>query len=303
MITYVEGNLFESAARTLVNTVNTAGAMGKGIAKNFKLLFPDMFKEYQRLCEAGDLTVGRLWLFRTPNKWILNFPTKEHWRQPSRIEYVEKGLIYFVQNYNKARINSIAFPKLGCGNGELEWKDVKLLMEKHLKKLPIDVFVYIRNGNLIPEHKNAEEMRRWLMTEPSYYPFEELRRDIEGLLDKTEEFTDIYGDSFKGYDTDKGLLFINKGRELLLPWEGDESGKGLLEVWQFIRDKGISTIMDMTELGVACPKCIMGIFMRLPYIKEIQIVGGQAERALQLYSAGNQILLFRDGMEISTESI
>lgn len=92
MIRYVEQNIFESPAQVIVNTVNTVGVMGKGIAKDFKKYYPEMFKEYQRYCEIGALEVGKLWLYKTPNKWVLNFPTKKHWRNPSRLEYIESGL-------------------------------------------------------------------------------------------------------------------------------------------------------------------------------------------------------------------
>ncbi|MCC7430560.1 macro domain-containing protein, partial [bacterium] len=82
MINYIKGSLFESPAKVLVNTVNTVGAMGKGIAKTFKLLYPEMFEAYQKLCENKQFKVGELWLYKTPNKWILNFPTKKHWKSP-----------------------------------------------------------------------------------------------------------------------------------------------------------------------------------------------------------------------------
>ena len=87
MITYVACDLFLSPARVLVNTVNTVGVMGKGIAKDFKQIYPEMFREYQLLCENNWFDIGKLWLYKTQNKWILNFPTKRHWRQPSRPEY------------------------------------------------------------------------------------------------------------------------------------------------------------------------------------------------------------------------
>ena len=83
MITYVVCDLFQSPARVLVNTVNTVGVMGKGIAKDFKRIYPDMFREYQRICERNSFDIGDLWLYKTTNKWVLNFPTKRHWRQPS----------------------------------------------------------------------------------------------------------------------------------------------------------------------------------------------------------------------------
>ena len=92
MITYVSGDLFESPARVLVNTVNTVGVMGKGIAKEFKILFPEMFQRYRELCETRQFNIGNLYLYKTPHKWILNFPTKKHWRSPSRPEYIEEGL-------------------------------------------------------------------------------------------------------------------------------------------------------------------------------------------------------------------
>ena len=91
MITYVVGDLFRSPARVLVNTVNTVGVMGKGIAKDFKFIYPEMFKQYQVLCEKNLFNIGQLWLYKTHHKWILNFPTKKHWRQPSQEKKMIKG--------------------------------------------------------------------------------------------------------------------------------------------------------------------------------------------------------------------
>ncbi|MGH7578417.1 MAG: macro domain-containing protein, partial [Longimicrobiales bacterium] len=115
MLTYVSGDLFRSPAQTLVNTVNTVGVMGKGVALTFKHSYPEMFKRYRALCEAGEYDIGKLFLWRTPHKWVLNLPTKKHWRNPSRPEYVEAGLNAFVRNFEKMRISSVAFPPLGCG--------------------------------------------------------------------------------------------------------------------------------------------------------------------------------------------
>jgi O-acetyl-ADP-ribose deacetylase (regulator of RNase III) len=143
MITYVEGDLLQSKARVLVNAVNTVGVMGKGIALRFKQAYPEMFKEYQQWCEQKQLTIGKLWLYKTPQKWILNFPTKEHWRAKSKMEHIEVGLQKFVATYREKGIREIAFPMLGCGNGELDWEiQIQPLMEKHLSKLPIAVYVY-----------------------------------------------------------------------------------------------------------------------------------------------------------------
>ena len=103
-----------------------------------------MYKDYRMYCEKGLLDVGQLWLYKSDNKWILNFPTKKHQRNASKIEYVEEGLKKFVATYQEKGITSISFPQLGCGNGGLDWeKQFKPLIEKYLKNLPINVFIHI----------------------------------------------------------------------------------------------------------------------------------------------------------------
>jgi O-acetyl-ADP-ribose deacetylase (regulator of RNase III) len=184
MITFVSGNLFTSPAKVLVNTVNTVGVMGKGIAKTFKQVYPAMFAEYQKLCESKRLTVGTLWLYRTPHKWILNFPTKQHWRHPSRPEYIEASLKKFVTTYASQGVTSVAFPRLGCGNGELDWESqVRPLMVKYLDRLPIDVFVYhFDSPRMIAEHRDVESMATWLRSEPRALAFSEMWADLSPLL-------------------------------------------------------------------------------------------------------------------------
>ena len=121
MIEYIEGDIFESPAQVIVNTVNTVGVMGKGLALSFKQRYPQMFEKYKLACEKHQLTIGKLMLFYEADHWLLMFPTKENWRNPSKLEYIEKGLMKFVQTYAEKNITSIAFPRLGCGNGELNW--------------------------------------------------------------------------------------------------------------------------------------------------------------------------------------
>lgn len=152
MIEYVNGSLFDSPAQTLVNTVNTVGVMGKGIAAEFKLRFPAMFTAYQSACQQRLLTVGKLQVYRSPHKWVLNFPTKEHWRNPSQLAWIEAGLEKFVASYTAQGITSVAFPMLGCGNGQLDWHDVKPVMERYLQDVQIPVFIYLRPAKGKPEH-------------------------------------------------------------------------------------------------------------------------------------------------------
>lgn len=144
MITYVAGSLFNSPAQVLVNAVNTHGVMGKGIAAEFKRRYPEMFADYHQQCKLGMLQIGMLWVYKSPGKSILNFPTKKHWRDPSKPEYIEAGLERFSTEYAQLGIRSIAFPALGCGNGGLDWERViKPMMEDYLNKLPIDAFIYL----------------------------------------------------------------------------------------------------------------------------------------------------------------
>ncbi|HEY0829014.1 MAG TPA: macro domain-containing protein [Bacilli bacterium] len=163
MITYVEGDLFESPAKVLVNTVNTLGTMGKGIAKDFKTIYPEMFQKYELLCKTNQFQMGQLWLYKTNHKWILNFPTKEDWRQPSKLEYIEVGLKKFVSTYADAGVTSISFPMLGCGAGGLNWEKVRPLMEKFLNDLPIDVYIHLfLKGPIEPEQRNIQEIKKRL---------------------------------------------------------------------------------------------------------------------------------------------
>ena len=114
-----------------------------------------MFKVYQKECNEKRLRIGRPTLYKTSTPWILNFPTKEKWRANSKLEFVEKGLRYFIDNYKQAGIQSIAFPKLGAQNGKLSWDDVGPLMASYLSQIDIPVYIYIAEGDV--EHQNRSE--------------------------------------------------------------------------------------------------------------------------------------------------
>jgi O-acetyl-ADP-ribose deacetylase (regulator of RNase III) len=165
MIRFVPTSLFTSPAQTLVNTVNTVGVMGKGIALEFKMRYPEMFERYRIFCKRGELETGKLYLYKSPNKWVLNFPTKRDWRRASELEWIEQGLKNFVETYQARGITSVAFPQLGTGNGGLVWDpDVRELMEKYLSGLPIPVFIHVRanKADFIPEHDDPAELECYL---------------------------------------------------------------------------------------------------------------------------------------------
>ena len=147
MLRILEGNIFTSERQTLVNTVNCVGVMGAGIALEFKLRCPEMFAEYQSFCETGKIQIGRLWLYKSPGdqsrgRWVLNFPTKEHWRHPSKSAYLRAGLENFVKTYKRRGIESIAFPVLGAQNGGLAETESIGIMVSYLVQCHIDIDIY-----------------------------------------------------------------------------------------------------------------------------------------------------------------
>jgi O-acetyl-ADP-ribose deacetylase (regulator of RNase III) len=155
MITLTRGNILEARTEALVNTVNTVGVMGKGIALQFKRAFPENYLFYTRACERGEVQPGRMLVFETgwmsPPRYIINFPTKRHWRSPSRIEDVETGLHSLVQEITSRRIRSIALPPLGCGNGGLDWNEVRPRIEQAVAHLEdVDVRLYEPGGTPDP---------------------------------------------------------------------------------------------------------------------------------------------------------
>ena len=123
-----KGNIFSSRCQTIVNTVNCVGIMGAGIALECRLRYPQMFEQYAQLCADAKLDIGRLWVYKAPERWVLNFPTKKHWRYPSRVEYLHLGLQKFMDTYQTRGITSVAFPLLGAQNGGLQADESLALM-------------------------------------------------------------------------------------------------------------------------------------------------------------------------------
>src|SRR5213594_803260 len=147
MLTYRQGNLLEADVDAVVNTVNTVGVMGKGIALMFKERYPENYRAYEAACKAGQVQTGRMFVTATGElsgpRWVINFPTKKHWRHPSRFEWIEEGLEDLRRVVREKGIRSLALPPLGCGNGGLEWSDVRRLIENAVAAMPdVDVIAF-----------------------------------------------------------------------------------------------------------------------------------------------------------------
>lgn len=157
------GNIFESKAKTLVNTINCVGVMGKGVALEFKKRYPLMYEEYVRLCEEGKIKPGEPYYYTDlTGTSIINFPTKEHWRSPSKLSYIRAGLDWIVENYEELGLTSVAIPPLGCGNGGLKWEIVGPVIYEKLKDIPLDIELYAPYGTK-PEHLTEDFLKKNLI--------------------------------------------------------------------------------------------------------------------------------------------
>jgi O-acetyl-ADP-ribose deacetylase (regulator of RNase III)/uncharacterized protein YwgA len=185
------GDLFESRAQTLVNTVNCVGVMGKGVAEQFKRRFPNMFDDYKSRADRKAVRLGEPYLYRgSPAIQIVNFPTKDHWRSPSRLADIERGLDYLAAHTAEWGVTSLALPPLGCGNGGLEWSEVGPLIYRKLHNLPIDIEVFAPYGT--PKQQLTEEFlsapsqmsldgrgRKQLPLRPEWVVLMEVLRELE----------------------------------------------------------------------------------------------------------------------------
>lgn len=153
MIKETKGNLLEAKTEAIINTVNTVGVMGKGIALQFRQAFSkDYFNDYQRACKNKELQIGKVQVYNRNSlenpRFIINFPTKKHWKGKSKIEDIESGLKDLVKVIKEQKLTSIAMPPLGCGNGGLNWAEVRPLIEKAFADIPeVDLLLYVPGGS------------------------------------------------------------------------------------------------------------------------------------------------------------
>lgn len=271
MLSYLKGDLLSSPAQVLVNTVNTVGVMGKGIALQFKNRYPKMFASYQNICEKNQLDIGKLYLWKSAEKWVLLFPTKKHWRNPSKIDYIEKGLKKFVDNYERIGIESIAFPKLGCGNGNLDWELVRPIMEKYLKPLPINVYIYVDNYEAdMPEHEDADFVS-WIRSKPRDMSFNMLKEDLQEILKVNNNI--LCSDNIvKHVEWNEDKIIIRNGKDI----EIQESD--LCDFWDYIKSVRIIEVKKIPEVYIEYADVMLEIFKKLKYLQPILVAN--SEKAL-----------------------
>ena len=220
MIELTKGNLLEAPAEALVNTVNTAGIMGKGIALQFKQAYPQMFRAYERDCKAGEVKLGKVQVFDLGGlvggpRWIINFPTKGHWRAGSRMADIETGLRDLIATIKRLRIRSIAVPPLGCGNGGLDWDEVRPRIESAFEELPeIRVLMFAPAGAPVASAMpNRTERPKMTMGQAALIAL--IDRYLKGLLDPFVSLLEIH----------KLMYFLQAaGQPLRLQYEAKDFG-------------------------------------------------------------------------------
>jgi O-acetyl-ADP-ribose deacetylase (regulator of RNase III) len=270
LLRYVNSDLFSSPSRVLVNTVNTVGVMGKGIALEFKKRYPAMYEAYRDLCRSGQLSIGKLWLWRARDRWILNFPTKQDWRRPSKEEYVEAGLAKFVASYHAQGIDSVSFPLLGCGNGQLDFNSVvRPLMERYLRPLTIPIYIHLRSepSTFVPEHKEADLFAQYGIPPLSFRDF---WCDVRRVAERNPEIgleTLASGSPFRlAYATDDSVVFMRGEASLVHIPKSD-----FYDLWIRLRMTGSCSAGSAPgrigrEYGL-----VFAFLSLLPYIDPIQM--------------------------------
>ncbi|MBN8975941.1 MAG: macro domain-containing protein [Rhizobiales bacterium] len=166
-LTFKTGNMFEERAEAIVNTVNCVGVMGKGVALEFKRRWPENFSAYKRLCNSQRLRPGKVYVHQNTEmfhddgrKFLVNFPTKDHWRSKSRMEFIESGLDDLVEQIQRLRIRSVVLPPLGCGNGGLDWSEVRDLITFKLSQIAdVDFVVFAPVNDGTEEGKDSPGVR------------------------------------------------------------------------------------------------------------------------------------------------
>jgi O-acetyl-ADP-ribose deacetylase (regulator of RNase III) len=274
MLIYHRTSIFESQAQTVVNTVNCVGVMGKGIAAQFRKRYPEMFRAYRDICEKKLLEPGTLWLWKAPDQWILNFPTKRHWRYPSKLEWIDAGLKKFVAEYETRGITEISFPRLGCGNGGLDWDEVRPIMEKHLSPLPITTFVHDFEVNIgLPEHLEHHHS--------SSVKTNRIDRSFEDFVDGLQNLVDEHAGRFRTLHSDSvfKVTFVPEN-QLEIESEGGTSRidvDDLRSIWVKLLN-GVVTKQAVEWGPLVRAQHILSLLCMFPEVRLIQIQRTNSEQ-------------------------
>ena len=271
MLQFHRTSLLTSSAQTVVNTVNTVGVMGKGIAVAFKTRNPSMFNDYMKICASGDLDAGGLWLWKGTDQWVLNFATKKHWRNPSKMEYIQNGLQQFRRDYEHLGIREISFPRLGCGNGGLDWSEVRPLMVRELQDLPITIYIHDFEKPLgSTEHELAFQQVQQPRSFEKFY--EDLHHLVEG---RSGNFHAIFlNEPFMVSISEDGVLKALDSEEKVVASKED-----LFRVWTLLSEMPISRF-DLPYSASEHALELISVLAELPYARAVNLANKKGRNSL-----------------------
>lgn len=263
MLHFHRTSILSSSAQTVVNTVNTVGVMGKGLAASFKKKYPEMFLEYKEICQNSNFQPGTSRLWKGPEQWVLNFATKKHWRNPSKIEYIRNGLEEFRSAYEFEGIREIAFPRLGCGNGGLDWNQVRPLMIEYLRDLPITIYIHDFEKSL-----GRLEHELPLLKQPSRpITFGDFIKDLKETINRRNgEIQPVMMKvPFYVLLNDASELYCATDCSQLIAAEED-----LFRIWTML-SAGPITRYDLPENIQSNALKLLSVISQLPYVRPINI--------------------------------
>lgn len=289
MITYVYGDIFYSPARAIVNPVNTVGAIGNqaGIAYDFRRFFPQMYEAYVALCQQDKFTIGQLFLYRTAHKWVLNIPTKRHYRAHATPETIEQGLKTFASVYATQNITSVSFPAFGTAEDELDWDDLRPLMESYLHPLPISVFIHMYDtaSPFAQERRSTRAIRHWLNNIPQQVSFDSFWNDLLQIakqdetwqtLDNRQAFT-VKATTARGRQRLSLKIIPQRGESIYL------TETQLRDLWQYCRRAGYIMPQNLPAGLDSHAEYIVALLAQLDTMHAVRLatVHGSATSGLQ----------------------
>lgn len=267
MITFKNGNLFEEInnVEAIVNTVNLVGVMGKGIALAFKEKYPENNTIYKKKCNTNEIDIGKSFVYEVPNsqltKYIINLPTKKHWRNPSQMEYIEKGLDNLIEILQRYHIKSIAMPALGCGNGKLDWDEVKPLIIKKLEFME-DVKIIIFEPAEISNNKlNDKDLKK--KTKPR------LTQDRKKILLLLNDYNNASSGSLGTYIQFQILSYLLNYKNKNMKFELNHRGPYFEDINNLIKLLRGFYIEPIETTDLSSPKQIKVLSVNFPSKKEI----------------------------------
>ncbi len=298
MISFVTGNLLESDAFALVNTVNCEGYMGKGIAYQFKLRFPEMNNEYVKQCKSHKLRPGILHTYLEDSKLIVNFPTKDKWREKSKMEYITSGLDALIALIKDKQISSIAIPPLGSGNGGLNWNDVKQIIIQKLSCLEdtIDIYIYepSRNYKIIPTAEPQLSLSALILMQIKFHLLPEKVKFSAIELQKTAYFMNVLSNT--------NYFRFKKG--LYGPYDHDIDviAKKITE-FQAFHKVNTNEAYDILLKKLISEKTIQKLDFYTPFIKKAAEFTNQLSDITSIEGAGTALFIIQQEHCATTDEI